>query len=414
MNLDKIDLFWRNYRHDNRGNFLITFSVSAFALLIGVGTAIEYSNLNKVKTQMLDAAESAAVASASSVPYTDPERRERAKLLFDENFTDNHVPHNNLDMKVALTPIRATVEATADVPLKFLSMSGKKYMPVSVMAAAEMVFEPACVLVTNPTRNQALRLQGHPTLATQDCYVHVNSSSLSSAVSQGNPVTLDTEFCLNGEFQGRRWGITPEVDCGEKADPYLGLPRPGVPACMERNFRTSSREVNTLRPGNYCGGLKFRSNSESVLEPGIYVISDGQFSLDPNATISGDGVVFYLTGDAANFSLSSGANWEVTPPKSGDFKGLSIYQDPSSMPDRRNEIKGGGEMDITGGIYTPSADLRLQGSPELNLTGGGTVLVVNALALQGSPELNVRAVTDPDLMPNAKFAGRFDYVRVVE
>ena len=402
------------YARDRRGNFAIIFGVCSVAIVAGVGAAVDFNQLNRTKTLMLDAAESAAIAAAPSDPYTDDERRARGFLSFNQNYRKKSGTEKNVKIDIGLTPERATVIAKSHVPLKFLGFTGRKSTDVQVKAVAEIVLEPACVLVTNPTRSQALRLQGHPTMATRDCYAHVNSSSRSALVGQGNPVTTEAEFCVNGGFQGRRWATEPEIECGNQPDPYSDMPVPGVPACLEKNFKTKGQTPTQIQPGHYCGGLDFTANSETKLAPGIYVISDGTFSLDANAKVSGDGVLIFLSGDNANFELHSGGEWNIMPQTEGEFKGLVIYQDPNASPKNDNMIKAGGELDIVGGIYAPSADLVIQGSPVLNLLGGGTVLVVNGLELKGSPELNVEVTRDPNLMPDEKFIGRFDYVRVVE
>jgi len=233
-------------------------------------------------------------------------------------------------------------------------------------------------------------------------------------VAQGNPQLQELDACLNGGYTGRRWVPAPEMNCGPRNDPFSDIPPPPVPDCDERNMRISNREPITLSPGHYCGGLRVPAGAEVTLEPGIYNISGGSLDLRANGNISGDDVMFHLTDDRANFSMHSGGTWNVTPPTSGDYRGVTIYQDRDVMPRQPNEFTGGGELNIVGAIYAINGDMRLQGSPRVTMVGGRNVLITGTLALQGSPELIVEATENPNLLPNDRLIGRDSYIRVIK
>ena len=401
------------YLKNQDGNFAVMTAALGLPLALAVGVAIDMNSLQHAKSKLRDAAETAAIASARSHELSDGERRKAAKAHLERNFNVVEQNAKSLKMHVELTPTRSTVEARTRIPAKLLGIVGKKHITVSVKVAAETVFEPACVLINAPNRDHALRFQGHPTLNTEDCYIHNNSNSLRSATAQGNPVLANAEVCLNGGYEGKKWVPAPEEGCGQRQDPFLGLLPPVPEPCGAEVPKSKKGETLKLSPGNYCKGLKIPANTDVVFEPGIYTVSDSQLEIKSNSSLSGDGVTFHLSGNDSNFEISTGSDWNITPPKSGDYKGMTIFQDRGSNPKNPNKFTGGGSLSLTGNIYTPNADLELHGSPEVTLTGSATVLVINTLKLQGSPVLLVRNIDDPDLLNNDRLIGRDAYIRVI-
>ena len=404
----------KRYRSDLSGNFATMTAILALPVLMATAAAVDMSSLQKAKTELKDAAETAAVASAKSTKRNDNMRKEAALLALDANFDKTSHGIGDLDVSVELTPIRSTVEASTIVPTRLMGIVGKKNLNLKVRVAAETMIEPACILIKSPSSSNALRFQGHPLLNTVDCYVHNNSSSAQSSVAQGNPQLGDAEVCLNGGFEGKKWVPGPELDCGVKNDPFSSVARPGIPSCMAQPKKGKPGTPISLSPGNYCGGLSVPANGNFNLSPGTYVISDGSLKLGANASLSGEGVMFYLTGNASNFDLHSGGNWDISPPSSGEYRGIAIYQDPTSTPSKANAVTGGGTINFEGVIYTPRAELKLHGSPTLNIRGGGNMIVTDRLTLQGSPELNVVIDNRADLMPNDEIIGRDAYIRVIK
>ncbi len=402
------------YQSDLSGNFAILTAIMALPIAIGSAVAIELAGLEKAKTELRDAAESAAVASTKSKNRSDATRRETALITLDHNF--NKITHRSsgVNANITLTSRRSTVEAQTTIPARLTGIIGKKNLRVGVRVAAESIFEPACVLIKSPRASNALRFQGHPLLNTVDCYVHNNSNSSQSSVAQGNPRLGTADVCLNGGFEGKKWTPGPELGCGVKSDPFNSVLKPPVPPCGPKFKKGRPGETVRLSPGNFCGGINIPSNANLALDPGVYIISDGPLKLGANATISGQDVMFYMTGDRANFELHSGGTWNVTPPQSGEYRGMVIFQDRDSTPIQPNEIKGGGSLDINGIIYTPNGELKLQGSPVLNIRGAGNMIVTDTMKLQGSPELNVILDNSPNLLPNDKVVGRDAYIRVIK
>ena len=125
---------------------------------------------------------------------------------------------------------------------------------------------------------------------------------------------------------------------------------PGRETYQPGNY-PSGLTVNTDRnfnPGNYCFGDTVRFNGGDITANFVsFLIDDGDFSLNGNATFTGDHIVFYSTGDAdgihfngngtivatnITFYLESGdvvwngnAENTITAPTTGPNAGMLIY-----------------------------------------------------------------------------------------
>lgn len=157
---------FRKYLADTDGNFAVTTAMMAVPLMVGVAGAIDLANLQRAKSALRDAAETAAIASAKAAQVTDETRRSRAFAAMDENFNRETFKAKDVAMDIELTPSRSTVAAETVMTTQIMKLFGKSHLNVSVEVAAETVIEPACVLVNSPNRNSAIRFQGHPTLNT--------------------------------------------------------------------------------------------------------------------------------------------------------------------------------------------------------------------------------------------------------
>jgi hypothetical protein len=129
-----------------------------------------------------------------------------------------------------------------------------------------------------------------------------------------------------------------------------------------------------LRPGVYWGGLHLAGNATFTMEPGVYIMAGGGFTSAGNGEIEGDEVMIHLTshpdpGDCGFVSLTGGKDLELTPPTSGDYEHLTLWQDEDCTSDIGYR---GGHDDTVGVIYAPGA--------QVNITGGGDLGSVQIIA----------------------------------
>lgn len=193
----------------------------------------------------------------------------------------------------------------------------------------------------------------------------------------------------------------PETGVDPTDDPLADLP-PVVVTNVERNSKlTLSNETQVLYPGIYKGGIELRNSSIALLRPGIYVIQGGGLNIGaqaklfavspsvstPSASWANDcpvdqcGVlIFNTSGQGASaamdaISVAAGATvklraYDPDALATGgvpDFENILIWQDANPVPTASYaqpvvELNGGGNVDIRGTVYAPSAKVQMGGN----------------------------------------------------
>jgi hypothetical protein len=140
------------------------------------------------------------------------------------------------------------------------------------------------------------------------------------------------------------------------------------------------------------------NGSTCTLNPGIYVINNGQLHFTGNPNLGGNGVFFYLTGTASlvmdggvNVNLVSGGATESgggTAPVVGSYDGVLIYQDPNDTSPMT--FSGGSHSFINGAIIAPSSAITINGGSGATVMEGG----INASSLTLTGGAAVKAILD--------------------
>jgi Flp pilus assembly protein TadG len=205
------------------------------------------------------------------------------------------------------------------------------------------------------------------------------------------------------------------------ADPLSDLEAVTYPSA-DLPTRYSSRLVlsNTtmvLRPGVYTGGIQLKNSSIALLRPGIYVIDGGGIDIGAQASfcaitassLATDcsafnsecpdttcGVLIYNTGTASGttamgqVSVGAGATLKLRAyddrANAGigfEYRNLLLWQTASPVPTSTFEqpevrLNGGGNVDISGTVYAPSAKVRMGGGS--GGAGGNITLLLQFIA----------------------------------
>ena len=183
-------------------------------------------------------------------------------------------------------------------------------------------------------------------------------------------------------------------------DPLAGLPPlpvSGLP--VRRNGRlVINNQSLILEPGVYRGGIQLRNSSQAFLRPGIYVLDGGGLDVGAQASVytiratgsssssttwgtdcpaSACGVLIYSTGGSTLGPITVGAGATVqlrpySPSFDGtganvrEYENLLIWQDRNPVPTAsysqpRVTLNGGGDVELVGTVYAPSAEVYLTG-----------------------------------------------------
>ncbi|MCH7942184.1 MAG: Tad domain-containing protein [Proteobacteria bacterium] len=288
-----------------------------------------------------------------------------------------------------------------------------------------------CILGLNPGNVVGVSVTGNGT-ATLDCGVAVNAQGNSALNVQGNATLTTTSITTIGSIGPGGGTINstspPRRQNNPIADPYGTLDTPdfagtgflnppviGVNNKGEDVFEDIDEDCDrgTIKKGYtatddldasdfggtmvICGDLTFEAGTTINLAPGIYIINQGDFKINANASVIGDDVTIILTSsdnanDTGRFQVNGGASIELSAPTTDPagapgFSGVLFYQDriAPNCTVNCNVFNGGSELDLEGALYFPSQDLSFSGGSSIG--DGCTQLVASTVSIGGDAGL---------------------------
>ena len=126
------------------------------------------------------------------------------------------------------------------------------------------------------------------------------------------------------------------------------------------------------------------------MNPGVYLIEGGGFKVTGTGTLIADRVMIYNTSgpamDADQVVISGDATVDWTPPDSGIYAGIAIFND-RSITNKKIEISGNGNTQITGTVYGAGAEVQLSGNGPTDVLGGA--FIVYSMQVSGDGTFNI-------------------------
>jgi hypothetical protein len=332
-------------------------------------------------------------------------------------------------------PSYVEVIVTYNQPRAFAGIFGAGPLPVMARAVARgaWVDPNAGVIVLDYSGKGTLNTQGNGAFTEIGSKVIVNSNNASAAVDTGNGVMKAPEFDITGGYAVTGGGsmvtspIANNISTGTHPtpDPLAYLPVPSQPAAANVSMKgnnvaptytnvsyttpdgttTTFNNVYILAPGSYGGPNQpnlpnFTSGDLVILEQasagnnGIYYLTAGGLNANGASIImdpqTSGGVMFYNAGtgsnDGFNLAGNSSSYISISPPTSGIYQGLTLFQARNASEDV--QIQGNGTFNIYGTFYAADATLKIAGngaasnigsqyvSNDLSITGNGNVGIV--------------------------------------
>ena len=291
-----------------------------------------------------------------------------------------------MNASAAVPAISVTVARTVHGGL--IQMFGNALTTIQATATAAIVgsVPSNCVYVLDPSASGAFSA-GNGASVTMDCAIQVKSSSASGGIINGG--ALVTASAVKGNFQISNGGSanpTPSAGASAVTDPFASLPAPVVAASCDAAHTNYSPGWGTwtLNPGTFCGGIAIGNGATATFNPGTYVIKGGSLNLGGGATITGSGVMFYLTGTNANYgsvNISNGVNTTFTAPTSGVYTGVLFFQDRAITSAVNATFAGGVVMKLTGSLYFPTTLVSIQNGASSN--GYNLAVVADKVSFTG-------------------------------
>nr|WP_257784388.1 pilus assembly protein TadG-related protein [Mesorhizobium loti] len=238
----------------------------------------------------------------------------------------------------------------------------------------------ACMLALDPSASQAALFSGSTSVKVTGCSVMANSNASDAIKLQGS-ASLQADCLISGGGVSLSNPVTtvcaaPITQALPAADPFADLPAPAASnPCQNAN-------KSSLGPGTYCNGLSL--SGTVTLQPGVYVIQSGDFKVNANANVSGDGVTIYLAG-GSRVSMNGNATVSLSAPTSGTYSGVLMYGDRTSTGGQ-DTFNGTATSLLTGALYFPKQQVNYLG----NFSGknGCTQVVADLIQWSGNSTIN--------------------------
>jgi hypothetical protein len=180
--------------------------------------------------------------------------------------------------------------------------------------------------------------------------------------------------------------------CAANANPYASVTMPTMPGGCSLGTGKSygyAAGVQTINPGTWCNGVTFGSSAQIKLNPGVYYVNGGNFSVGGAVQMMGTGVTIIFTGSGSNYAyatIGNGATVTLAAPTTGTTQGIAFFGDPNAPASTTSSFGGGASMNITGAIYFPSDTVQFQNG--ITNPSGCTQLIAGIIQFQGGAQFS--------------------------
>ncbi len=246
----------------------------------------------------------------------------------------------------------------------------------------------SCLTVMDKTNADALYLEGTAQAIFEQCGIYVNSSSSRAVRLEGSSKINTTGLSIVGNYivrGGSMINSTGGISTGVAPipDPYAGIiPIPSFSGCNFNNFQANG--TMTINPGVYCNGLTLDGVDDVTMNPGLYIIDRGSFSIGNSGKIRGNGVTIFLTSSTgsnyARFFTSGAGIVNLTAPSSGTYANVVAFSPPQASG-VTHQVTAGSSLKLTGLAYFPTSNIEFSGGTSTN---DCIRLVVNKATFTGS------------------------------
>jgi hypothetical protein len=396
-----------------RGFVLVTFVVSATALLLFLGLAIDVGYLQLMKTRIQTAVDAAALGGAQQIRMTgqsDAAAAARAEAAAN-GFTDGQ---DGVTVTVRTPPTSgySNGDATAvevivakSVPAFFMELAGMASSSVQARAVAKRGGSTDSVYALDTGNTPAaFSTSGGSTAVIHGGIVVNSSNSAGLKVSGGSSVTATAARVVGGASVTGGSYMTPAASTGVgiTPDPLASLSAPTVGSCNYTSLVINwAATTQYLNPGVYCRGISIGNGAVVVFNPGVYIIKGGGLNIAGGTTVSGTGVTFYNSA-ASGYTYSpitfgGGATITLTAPTTGTYAGILFFQDRAVSGGAASSLAGGANVRLEGTLYFPTTAMTYSGG--VTMPSAYTLIVAKTVTISGGVTLNNDFSSLPDGSP---------------
>jgi Flp pilus assembly protein TadG len=407
-----------NRHHRRRGAIVVLIAVCLTIILAFVAIAVDGGGLLERRRQAQATADAAALAAAENLFVNYPTNKgidlggsaaARALAISAANGFNNDGTRSTVTVRTnpntylggpnqGNTLPKGYVEVLVQYnqPRFFSAILGTGDIAVPARAVARGEWKPAMVgiHVLDLHQKASFNVTGESvTNVTGGAAIIVNSDDPEAAITNGGTVTADNMQVTGGtNSTGGKGGFFGDIETGTEPqpDPLRGIPQPRKSdyAVASNGPKHFSAGNHVLAPGVYNGGISITGKASVTLLPGIYYMDGGGFSFGGQGNLTANGVMIYTDpkqpSDSINITGSGGGSVTLTPPTTGLYQGLTLFQNRNAT--NTVSISGNGGFYVTGTFYAANALINVNGGGAGQI---GSQFISRFLELGGNGALNI-------------------------
>ncbi|QLF69821.1 pilus assembly protein [Peteryoungia desertarenae] len=351
---------------DRGGNFGMLTALLIPVLLVTAGGALDVTLAMAEKARLQGELDAAVLAAARDTDAQGQLDRARGYMsdLPESSKELAELAVNGTSLALVQNP-DGSLTANFSKPHRtyFLGLIGMDEIPLGLTATAMTSGEKtggACIYALG-NQNQAVLINSGANLKSENCEVHVHSTSSPAFIMNAGARIETRRFCVKGTQNIRNGGTLTnlETGCAAEADPYAGkLPEPVVPSTCTTQGTKDGQRI-TMKPGLHCG-TTFNGSPTVTFEPGLHIIR-GRMIINSGATVIAEGVTFYFPDVDSELRANGGLTFTATAPTTGPYAGILMFEktsDPNNNRNKRQYIFNGSRGEILKGIiHLPNRDV---------------------------------------------------------
>jgi hypothetical protein len=391
---------------------LIAFAIVSFFGMAALVIDLGYWRYEQRMQQA--AADSGAIAGADEIPYASGSPAPIVDAAKTDTAKDGFADGVNGASVIVYTPpqISAYYAGNANAvevivkriqPSWFSKMFGIKQETVGARAVALRGTAVRNCLYGLDTNGAAIDFN-QATVNLPQCGIISNGNFLAnnSTVTATSIGYVNSNQNIWGDTypQAQPQKATPGVDpCPTLAGcAYLTAHPPTSLPCLQdpfggyQNYNYNNATNLVLQPGRYCGGVNINpANNSSTLTfaPGLYDFDSGVNVNGQFASVTGNGVTFYINGGTWN--LNGNPTMNLVAQSTGNYLGMLFYQPASNgSPFHINSGPAGPNGAFAGAMYLPSGTITIDGT-----ISTWALIVAKDIILNSDSTINVPSSSFP-------------------
>jgi Flp pilus assembly protein TadG len=382
----------RRLTRDQRGSMSILTAISLTVLFAFAGLGVDVSLWLRAKNDVQGAADAAANSVAAAAAAGNPSGRIQSEANAAAAANGFQSGMNGVTLTVNNPPTSGAYAGNANAYEVIIAAPQQLYLASVLTGIAAPTVRgravallnkssigPTCILGLSPlSSNVDVTFNGSTNVTANGCDVDADSTNPTSSIKTNGGGTIHAANIRTvGGVSGGNIYVTGGVYTNQSsiADPYSGRTIPTVQSSSSQN-NWSGKVTNPTGDPNgvvgLTGDVKITGNTQ--IDPGIYVISNGSFSMAAQYNVTGTGVTIILTSptpssDNGVFSITGNGTGngglQITAPTSGPTAGIALWAD-GKLPNNEDKFTGGVASNITGAVYLPSHDVKYAGNTATN------------------------------------------------